>query len=98
MSSTPPPEHDADEPVEAGPSESTSLFDRWWWSAALWMVVGVGVIAYQSGPIRDGNTIALTWVMVAVGALVAARGAMMLWTGWKDKKAKTASPDPADPS
>jgi len=95
MSSTPPPEHDADEPVEAGTAASTSLFDRWWWSAALWMVVGVGVIAYQSGPIRDGNTIGLTWVMVAVGALVAARGVMMLWTSWK---AQGASSEPVDPS
>lgn len=71
------------------------MSDRWWWSAAVWMVVGGGVIAYQSGPIRTGSAIALTWMMVAVGALVAIRGAVMLWNAWKVERERQ---EPAAPS
>ena len=81
MSSTPSP--DDDDASEAADPKPRRLDERWWWSAALRMVVGGGVIAYQSGPIRDGSAFWLTWVMVGVGAVVAVRGAMVLWSTWK---------------
>ena len=55
-----------------------SLDSRWWWSPALWIVVGACVIGYQSGPIRSGEAIFLNWVMVAVGAAVAVAGLISL--------------------
>ena len=97
MSSTPSPQDDSPEtPPEDAPDTRSPLTDRWWWSAALWMVVGGGVIVYQSGPIRTGSAIALTWVMVAVGAAVAIRGAMMLWNDWKIERERATPPDPSD--
>lgn len=56
------------------PAARTSLDSRWWWSAALWIVVGLGVIGYQSTAITAGDAIVLNWVMVAVGAAVAVVG------------------------
>ena len=98
MSSTPSPQ---DEPQDENRSSLTGrqrLDTRWWWSPAMWMVVGVGVIVYQSGPISTGDTITLTWVMVAVGALVAVRGAWMLWTAWTAERAgATGSDASSDP-
>lgn len=93
MSSTPSPPDDSS--AEAAETRSP-LTDRWWWSAALWMVVGGGVIAYQSGPIRTGSAIALTWVMVAIGAVVAVRGAVKLWNDWKVERERQepAAPPP----
>ncbi len=88
MSSTPEPEDDA---TEVAPATRSPLTDRWWWSAALWMIVGGGVIVYQSGPIRSGSAIALTWVMVAVGALVAVRGLMMLRADWATERERRSS-------
>ncbi|WP_372594267.1 hypothetical protein [Actinotalea sp.] len=92
MSTTPPPP-DGTHPEDEAPATRSALDDRWWWSAVLWMVVGVGVIAYQSGPIRTGTAIGLTWVLVAIGALVAARGALMLWRAWRAQQAAGAEPD-----
>ena len=80
---TPPPGRAARTPepaVSAADDDTTtwagnrSLDSRWWWSPFLWLVVGAAVIGYQSGPIRSGEAIVLTWVMVAIGAVVAAVG------------------------
>ena len=54
------------------------LTNRWWWSSAVLIVAGLAVAGYQSGPIRDGESIALNWVMVAVGAGVAIAGLVSL--------------------
>ena len=97
MSSTPPPPAGSDEPDESLPSRS-ALDDRWWWSAVLWMVVGVGVIIYQSGPIRSGTEIWLNWLMVTIGAVVAGRGAVMLWAAWRAHAAATSAPGAGESS
>lgn len=71
-----------------------SLDSRWWWSPALMVVVGVAVIGYQSGPIRTGDAIVLNWVMVAVGAVVAAAGLLSLRRAYAEHRAAQAHDEP----
>ena len=67
-----------------------SLDSRWWWSPFLWLVVGAAVIGYQSGPIRSGEAIVLTWVMVAIGAVVSVVGLVSLARAYAAHRATQA--------
>lgn len=55
-----------------------SLDSRWWWSPALWIVVGLGVIAYQLGAYLGEGGMWLNAVMIAIGAGVALSGLVQL--------------------
>lgn len=60
---------------EALPS---SLFDRWWWRSALWIVAGVVVAYMQVDVIKDGTALWLNWAMVGLAVLVVVIGAVRL--------------------
>ncbi|NCT90739.1 hypothetical protein GXB85_07240 [Cellulomonas sp. APG4] len=73
------PQGDGEERTWAG---NVPLDRRWWWSPALMVVVGIAVAAYQYSVIADGTAIALTWVMVAIGAVVTVAGLVQLKRAW----------------
>ncbi|MBX9245085.1 hypothetical protein ICW40_09735 [Actinotalea ferrariae] len=63
------------------------LDQRWWWSPALMIVVGVVVIAFQvSAYTGDGGTW-LNAVMIAVGAAVVVAGLFSLRKAHRTKDA-----------
>lgn len=84
MSSTPsqPPTGDERSPGADTPSPwtgRTSLDRRWWWSATIMIVAGLGVIAYQVAAYRgEGGGMWLNAVMIVVGAAVAGWGLVQL--------------------
>lgn len=68
------------------------LDQRWWWSPALMVVVGIAVIAYQVGAFRgEGGGFWLNWVMVAAGAAVAVWGLVRLKHAWDAHQAQEGS-------
>lgn len=81
--STPPPPTDDVEPI-GGP-----VTDRWWWSGALRLVGGVGIVAYQV-PVLPDDAIVLNWVMVVIGVGVAAWGLQRLWQDYAIRRAAIA--------
>lgn len=86
-----PTQGDGEERTWAG---NVPLDRRWWWSPALMIVVGIAVAAYQYSVIADGSAIALTWVMVAIGAVVAVAGLVQLKRAWDVEQARRRG-DPA---
>ena len=78
----------ADETPDKQPDERRSINDNWWWSPALMLIVGLGVIGYQSTPILAGEAIVLNWVMVVIGAVVAVLGLMQLKTAYAAHRAQ----------
>lgn len=84
MSNTPADEtRPADDAAEAPEQELTwagnvPLTKRWWWHGALWIILGGGVVAYQSPVLLGGEPLALTWVMVALGLVVVGAGVVEL--------------------
>lgn len=72
------------------------LDQRWWWSPALMIVVGVVVIAFQVSAYTGDGGIWLNAVMIAVGAAVVVAGLLSLRKAHRAKDA--AAPDATPPS
>ncbi|WP_129337132.1 hypothetical protein [Cellulomonas endophytica] len=72
----PVPPYDSSSPDSA--SGGTALRDRWWWSATLWLVLGLAVIGYQVEPLRGTNPLWANWLVAGLGLLVAAYGGVRL--------------------
>jgi len=62
---------DSDQDSEKKPF---SVADRWWWSGTFRTVIGIVIAYLQFGPISEGHSNWMNWVMVAVGAAVAVWG------------------------
>lgn len=73
-------DHDPRSPDDETTDGPPPLGERWWWSSTLKIVVGLVVIGYQvSAYASEDGGIWLNAVMIAVGAAVAAWGAVGLW-------------------
>lgn len=68
-------------PAPAG----TALRDRWWWSPALSIVVGLVVIGYQLEAIRGPNPLWANWAVAALGLVVAGYGALRLLRAYRSR-------------
>lgn len=64
-----------------------SLDRRWWWHAAVMVIVGIAIIGFQWEVITTGQAIWGTWVMVVIGAVLIVAGGI---TAWRDR------PDPSE--
>lgn len=73
-----------------------SLDSRWWWSPALWIVVGLGVIAYQLGAYFGEGGMWLNAVMIAIGAGVALSGLVQLKRAHAEHVAAQQHDSPGD--
>jgi amino acid transporter len=64
---------DEPQPTEPeGDDAPTSIRDNWWWSPSIGIVIGVVVVLFQVGPIRDTGGIWLNWVVAGLGIALAA--------------------------
>lgn len=74
----PAPRDEAHADKDQGESEPFSLTNRWWWSGTFRTVIGIVIAVLQWGPISDGYSNWLNFVMIAVGAAVAVWGVIDL--------------------
>ena len=72
---SPPEDLEPQPSVEDGP---TSLRDRWWWSPALSIVLGLAVAGYQWGPLTGSGGFWGNWLIAAIGVGVAVSGVLRL--------------------
>lgn len=73
-----------------------SLDSRWWWSSMVWIVVGLGVIAYQLGAYFGEGGMWMNAVMIAIGAGVAIAGLVQLKRAHAEHVASQEPRSPAD--
>jgi len=77
---------DVTRPEDAGPTDEDatpmpdrSLAGRWWWQAFVVGITGVVVIGFQWNVVRDGEAIAATWAMIALGVAAVVAGCVIAW-------------------
>jgi hypothetical protein len=65
-------------PSGASPAAGATLRDSWWWSPTLAVVVGLVVAGYQLDSLRSPDPLWISWVVAAIGVVVALVGLVRL--------------------
>ncbi|KGM13411.1 hypothetical protein [Cellulomonas bogoriensis] len=79
MSGTPPPERG-----------STSLTERWWWTAVVPIALGLVVVVYQLSAMLRGEGVWLNTVILVLGGASVGWGLLLLSRAWQVEQERRA--------